>query len=207
MQTFMPADTFHGCAMLLDKPRLNKQITECKQLINALTGESAGYANHPATLMWKDNVEALKHYGRVMLTEWRLRGGKGHDKTNFDSTGDYLKPWWWGDESIIYTHQSRLNHKWLVDELRKAIPRGEWPLFRQLYCKHLPKTWNEFCSNHRIELTCLLLSLDMPPQKPFHKFPVPSDLHYIWPTEPGKFKTKRGKHFVEWRPGDEFSVH
>ena len=207
MQTFAPEGTFEACARVLDKPRLNKQITEVKQILKARTGRSRAYVNHPATRMWWDNVAALRAYGRAMLAEWRERGGKGHLDTEFDSDLPWRAPWWWGGTSIMLTHQSRLNHKWLVDELRKAIPRGHWPLFRQLYCQDLPKNWNEFSSRDRIDLTNILMDLGMPPDKPHYQYPVADNLHYIWPTEPGKYKIKRGKTFVEWRPGDPLSVH
>ena len=55
MQVFIigtPLET----AMALDKKRLNKQILECQQIINALKGESEAWKNHPCTLQYSNPV-------------------------------------------------------------------------------------------------------------------------------------------------------
>lgn len=55
MQTFLPYTNTLDAARALDNKRLNKQILECYQILNVLSGRSKGngWKNHPAVLMWK----------------------------------------------------------------------------------------------------------------------------------------------------------
>lgn len=46
MQIFLPYKDIYKTAEALDKRRLNKQILECRQILNALYGKSKGWANH-----------------------------------------------------------------------------------------------------------------------------------------------------------------
>lgn len=53
MQVFIigtPLET----AMALDKRRLNKQIIECQQILNAIWGKSKAWKNHPCTLQYSN---------------------------------------------------------------------------------------------------------------------------------------------------------
>ncbi len=61
MQTFLPSANPVTSARLLDSKRLNKQILECYQILNVLSGKSkgGGWRNHPAVLMWKRYVRGL----------------------------------------------------------------------------------------------------------------------------------------------------
>lgn len=203
MQTFITHDYYAATAMQLDRARLNKQITETKQLISAITGTKTGYANHPAALMWKDYLPALHTYGCAMLQEWRNRGGQGHT-TGFIMYKRWQTPWWSDNLDVQLTHRSRLNHKGIVDSLRSAFGRGHWLAFRQLYCPSLPKTWNEFKPADRNHLAGLLEELQMPRcREPYYNYDISPDHSYIWPCrEPGRFKTLAGKEWREWTPGD-----
>lgn len=61
MQVFIigtPLET----AKVLDKKRLNKQIIECKQILNAIFGKTQACANHPCTLQYKDHKQWLYEY-------------------------------------------------------------------------------------------------------------------------------------------------
>lgn len=60
MQVFIigsPLET----ARALDKRRLNKQIIECKQILDALQGNEA-WGNHPAVLQYRGHEQWLRHY-------------------------------------------------------------------------------------------------------------------------------------------------
>ena len=51
MQVFIigsPLET----AMALDRRRLNKQIIECRQILNAIFGKTNAWVNHPCTLQY-----------------------------------------------------------------------------------------------------------------------------------------------------------
>lgn len=60
MQTFLPYPSFTLSAICLDNKRLNKQILECDQILNALApGSTSGWRNHPAVKMWRGYEPAL----------------------------------------------------------------------------------------------------------------------------------------------------
>ena len=72
MQVFIigsPLDT----AKALDRRRLNKQIVECQQILNAIDGKTKSWANHPCTIQYKNNkvwlinyLNTLVHYRRYI---------------------------------------------------------------------------------------------------------------------------------------------
>lgn len=70
MQTFLPYKSFSGSARCLDNKRLGKQRVEVLQILNTLTGKSTGWANHPATRMWRGYERALCAYGFAVCEEW-----------------------------------------------------------------------------------------------------------------------------------------
>lgn len=64
MQVFIvgtPLET----AQALDKLRLNKQIIECEQILDALNGAKA-WSNHPCVLQYKGHEKWLRRYKRVL---------------------------------------------------------------------------------------------------------------------------------------------
>lgn len=75
MQTFAPEgrDIIAGFRKL-DRQRLGKQRVETYQILRSLIGVSAGWRNHPATLMWEDYIPALAQYGIVNCHIWKERG-------------------------------------------------------------------------------------------------------------------------------------
>ena len=81
MQTFLPYESFRKSAKVLDWRRLGKQRVEGMQIINAIEGKKRkdgkpykGWLNHPATVMWRPYVNALKYYTDVIIEEWIRRG-------------------------------------------------------------------------------------------------------------------------------------
>lgn len=61
MQVFIigsPLET----AMVLDRRRLNKQIIECGQILNAIFGKTNAWANHPCTLQYHKHKQWLYEY-------------------------------------------------------------------------------------------------------------------------------------------------
>ena len=64
MQVFIigsPLET----AVALDKKRLNKQIIECQQILDALNGAKA-WRNHPAVLQYRGHEKWLEMYMRTL---------------------------------------------------------------------------------------------------------------------------------------------
>ena len=126
MQTFLPAYTYAECARILDYRRLGKQRVECKQILLALTSESYGWKNHPATKMWEGYELGLIYYMDCMCQEWKNRGYSDFTRfwlkefhTKFLQTEQGKKskfmPWWRKDsallDSIIRSHRSNLLRK------------------------------------------------------------------------------------------------
>lgn len=70
MQTFLPYADFAKSAQVLDYRRLGKQRVECLQILNALTGKSTGWVNHPVVRAWKGHELSLCCYGLRVCTEW-----------------------------------------------------------------------------------------------------------------------------------------
>ena len=61
MQVFIIENPF-DTASRLDPKRLNKQIVECRQILDAIEGRKKGWANHPVTKMYRNHVAWLALY-------------------------------------------------------------------------------------------------------------------------------------------------
>ena len=143
MQTFLPYEDFQETASVLDYRRLGKQRVETWQLIRAINGETKGWANHPAAVMWRGHTAVLARYGLVMCQEWKRRGYKDTMTERFvelisSSTFEELHdmPGWLGDHELHLSHQSNLIRKFpehygpLFDGVPNDLPYI-WPLTDQ----------------------------------------------------------------------------
>ena len=81
MQIFLPYPSFKQSLKVLDNKRLGKQRVETYQIISAITQRPKldgtpykGWLNHPCTIMWKNNLNALKEYLNLSISEWVSRG-------------------------------------------------------------------------------------------------------------------------------------
>ena len=116
MQTFLPYESFEQSAQVLDWRRLGKQRVEGMQIINAINNPTQkGWVNHPATVMWKPYVNALKHYTNIMIREWISRGYNNNmelyevDEMVNDDMVHF--PHWLGDERVHSSHRANLLRK------------------------------------------------------------------------------------------------
>lgn len=66
MQIFVPYKEPLEVAKCLDRRRLNKQIIETRQIINAITGVSAAWFNHPVVHMYRNHLDFLSNYERCL---------------------------------------------------------------------------------------------------------------------------------------------
>ena len=122
MQTFLPYESFKKSASILDWRRLGKQRVEGMQIINAIEGKKRkdgkpykGWLNHPATVMWRPYVNALKYYTDVIIEEWIRRGYNN----NMELYGAYelvedgvlTYPHWLGNEQFHSSHRANLLRK------------------------------------------------------------------------------------------------
>jgi len=126
MQTFLPYAEFERSAQVLDYRRLGKQRVETWQLIRAINGETRGWRNHPAAVMWRDHVPALAVYGATMCHEWIRRGYKDSMLPRFEliisgHSEDLQMPPWLGNENFHISHQSNLL---TPKQLGPQIPRA-----------------------------------------------------------------------------------
>jgi hypothetical protein len=109
MQTFIPYTDFDLCARALDYRRLGKQRVECKQILNAIDRGSGGWANHPATRMWRGYEPALRQYMRAIILEWIARGY--NNNMDIPEPEEYTLPPWWGREDVHTSHRKALLEK------------------------------------------------------------------------------------------------
>lgn len=74
MQVFIVGSPLET-AQALDKRRLNKQIVECKQILDALDGAKA-WSNHPCVLQYRGHKEWLRLYKHFLesFVEYREFG-------------------------------------------------------------------------------------------------------------------------------------
>lgn len=129
MQTFLPYPDFARSAAVLDSPRLGKQRVEVLQILRAITFAGYGWANHPATQMWRGYVPALVSYGLAMVDAWVERGAADSTRAQIAEIapeavgappGTLPLPSWLGTEALHRSHQSNLVRK---------LPEFYGPLF------------------------------------------------------------------------------
>ena len=65
MQVFIIGSVIET-AKCLDKRRLNKQIVECHQILDAIRGKKDGWKNHPCVLQYKNDISWLEEYTRCL---------------------------------------------------------------------------------------------------------------------------------------------
>jgi hypothetical protein len=125
MQTFLPSANATVAASMLDSKRLNKQILECYQILNVLSGKSkgGGWRNHPAVLMWKGYEKGLWKYVQAMIVEARSRGIRTeNNEANLNNLKDLCWDIWgdnppsfWNDKTklmrVVTTHKASLFDK------------------------------------------------------------------------------------------------
>jgi hypothetical protein len=72
MQVFVPYPSPIDVAKCLDQKRLRKQIIECEQILNAISGDSQAWRNHPATNTYEPYYSWLHDY--CLCLEYYLDG-------------------------------------------------------------------------------------------------------------------------------------
>ncbi len=110
MQTFLPYSSFEQSAQVLDWRRLGKQRVEGMQIINAINNPTQkGWVNHPATVMWRPYVEALKLYTNTIIEEWIQRGYNNNMKLY--KIENLTMPHWLGNKKFHSSHRANLLRK------------------------------------------------------------------------------------------------
>jgi predicted DNA-binding transcriptional regulator AlpA len=131
VQTFVFDNDFAVIARTLDNKRLGKQRVEAYQILNALSGKSSGWMNHPATRMWLGHEYSLSVYGAVMCEVWKERGFRDSLQDKFtEAIGIFYRqntdsPWWLEEPMLHLTHKSNLVRKepdWYQWDVPNNIP-------------------------------------------------------------------------------------
>lgn len=151
MQTFMTRETYGRTASDLDNARLGKQMLECMQIFDTLTGVTPNfYPHHPAMKMWEGYEFALGIYCMMLNLEWTFQRGFADHKALFwfyknikemqkDDPGFiYECPPWVGDPAVLLSHRSNLKRKdaSLYGKKWKNCP-DNWPyLWPQIRFNH-----------------------------------------------------------------------
>ena len=112
MQTFLPHPDLQRSLECLDYRRLGKQRVEAFQLINVISGatQKRGWVNHPAAVMWRGHLDALKLYQNLAILEWIKRGYNNTMKL-MECPTQPLMPSWFGDAAFHASHRSNLLRK------------------------------------------------------------------------------------------------
>lgn len=79
-------------AMIKDTHRYNKQIIECQQILDAISGKKKGWANHPVVKMYAEHEMWLKEYMRCLecLKNGDLEGMFGNEIMSSRHTPPFL---------------------------------------------------------------------------------------------------------------------
>lgn len=116
MNVFLPYEKFRPSIESLDKKRAWKQCVEADQILNALEGKSKGWVHHPATLMFKNNINSLKEYYNICLDHcvkfWGIKAKKLQPRT---ISGIVEHPKWLGYpkfHSLMRANLVRKNPEW-----------------------------------------------------------------------------------------------
>jgi hypothetical protein len=117
MQTFVPYSDFFQSLSILDNKRLGKQRVETLQILNILldrptkTGKKyKGWVNHPAVILWENNIEALKLYLNISIDIWISKGFSNNIKKEA-VIDDPQYPGWWGTQILHDSHKENLLRK------------------------------------------------------------------------------------------------
>lgn len=106
MQTFLPFPAKRDSLDALDNKRLNKQILECYQILNILTGNSKSNAwrNHPAVLMWEGAESELYRYAMTATVIAENRGIKvDKNRENIQKLSRSRKSLIWEDNQPLWS--------------------------------------------------------------------------------------------------------
>lgn len=167
VNTFLPYASFTRSAHVLDRARLGKQRVECLQLLRALTGETVGWRNHPAAIMWQGYEPTLAVYGIKTCDEWLSRGYRDTCR------GKIIEMFPQFEHFVPSLHQIRED--------------GELPWWF---------TWRRFHESHRSNLMRKDPDYysQFTTSDGWFILPVEPGLPYVWPSStPYRFKMKHAK--------------
>ncbi len=134
MQVFI-VDSPLETAQVLDKRRLNKQIIENNQILNAIYGQRA-WRNHPCTLQYKDLTAWLCAYS-LCLEDYRDKNME--DAEFWSNVADSVRPSFHTEEFFnqmkrrLYTKMPEHYNQWEhlgESDVNWYFVDGEWRYYR-----------------------------------------------------------------------------
>jgi hypothetical protein len=146
MQTFLPFPAKRNSLDALDNKRLNKQILECYQILNVLSGNSKSNAwrNHPAVLMWEGAEQELYRYAMTAVVLADMRGIKtDKNKANLESLSRSRKVIYWGDDTPRWAINPTTIKR--VNATHKANLYRKDPVYYAEFASAVDDPYNEPC--------------------------------------------------------------
>lgn len=134
MQVFIVGSPLET-AQVLDKRRLNKQIIENNQILNAIYGQRA-WRNHPCTLQYKDLTAWLCAYS-LCLEDYRDKNME--DAEFWSNVADSVRPSFHTEEYFdqmkrrLYTKMPEHYNQWEhlgESDVNWYFVDGEWRYYR-----------------------------------------------------------------------------
>lgn len=124
-QIYLPYKDFTKVAKCLDNQRLNKQLTEAKQVYTQNKYGFGGQGNLAPYKMWKGYEDCLAFYIIELYKEWQVRlilgkrGGKMLHKAGeyilndetIDLSNGFENPKWFDNDEIFSSYRSALLYK------------------------------------------------------------------------------------------------
>lgn len=134
MQVFIVGTPLYT-AMALDRRRLNKQVIECKQILDAINGAKA-WSNHPCVLQYLDSRLWLRNYMKCLDS---YQKGDMISAELFSSACDCIRPPFHTGEYFkqmkrrLYTKDKEYYEQWAhlgESEDNWYFVNGEWRIYR-----------------------------------------------------------------------------
>ena len=134
MQVFIVGNPLYT-AMALDRRRLNKQVIECKQILDALNGAKA-WSNHPCVLQYRESILWLRNYMKCLDS---YQKGDMISAELFSSACDCIRPPFHTGEYFkqmkrrLYTKDKEYYEQWAhlgESEDNWYFVNGEWRIYR-----------------------------------------------------------------------------
>lgn len=134
MQIFIVGTPYYT-AKVLDSKRLNKQIIENKQIMDAILGTGKGWFNHPVVKSYKNHFQWLYYYNLCLF--WYSRGDKPMAKKMSEQAMAF-KPNFHTEEYFmqmkrrLYTKDNKHYKQWAnlgESEQNHYYVDGEWLIY------------------------------------------------------------------------------
>lgn len=134
MQIFIIGSPYET-AKALDKRRLNKQIIECRQILDAINGSKA-WNNHPIVKSYTDHTEWLDLY--MMCLDAYINGRKAYAEI-FSELADKIRPEFHTQEYFnqmkrrLFTKDKEYYSQWEqlgTSDVNWYFVDGEWKYYK-----------------------------------------------------------------------------